>query len=70
VQGGTIYGTFPQVTFNTSEDVGQGSLLPTTSVDQYAATLARWFGVADARMPEVLPNIANFGAARYLGFLT
>jgi len=70
VQGGTVYGTFPQVTFNTNEDVGQGSLLPTTSVDQYAATLARWFGVADARMPEVLPNIANFGASRYLGFLT
>ena len=47
VQGGTIYGTFPQVTFNTSEDVGQGNLLPTTSVDQYAATLGRWLGVAD-----------------------
>jgi len=70
VQGGTIYGTFPQVTFNTNEDVGQGSLLPTTSVDQYAATLGRWLGVADDRMPEVLPNIGNFGASRYLGFLT
>ena len=69
VQGGTIYGTFPQVTFNTPEDVGQGSLLPTTSVDQYAATLGRWLGVADAQMPDVLPNIVNFGAARYLGFL-
>lgn len=69
VQGGTIYGTFPQVTFNTNEDVGQGSLLPTTSVDQYAATLGRWLGVADDRMAEVLPNIGNFGAARYLGFL-
>jgi uncharacterized protein (DUF1501 family) len=69
VQGGNIYGSFPQVTFNTAEDVGQGNLLPTTSVDQYAATLARWFGVADSRMPEVLPNIANFGASRYLGFL-
>lgn len=70
VQGGNIYGTFPQVAFNTSEDIGQGNLLPTTSVDQYAATLARWFGVADSRMPEVLPNIVNFGTSRYLGFLT
>jgi uncharacterized protein (DUF1501 family) len=60
VQGGNIFGTFPQVTFNTAEDVGH----------QYAATLARWFGVPDSRMPEVLPNIANFGASRYLGFLT
>ncbi|MEQ1879452.1 MAG: DUF1501 domain-containing protein [Burkholderiales bacterium] len=70
VQGGNIFGTFPQVTFGTSDDVGQGSLLPTTSVDQYAATVARWFGVPDSRMSEVLPNIGNFGASRYLGFLT
>lgn len=69
VQGGTIYGTFPQVRFGTPEDVGQGNLLPTTSVDQYAATLGRWLGVADANMPDVLPNIVNFGAARYLGFM-
>ncbi len=42
--------------------VGQGRLLPRTSVDQYAATLARWFGVTDAEMPQVLANINNFGA--------
>jgi uncharacterized protein (DUF1501 family) len=70
VQGGNIYGTFPQVRFGTAEDVGQGNLLPSTSVDQYAATLGRWLGVADANMPDVLPNIVNFGASRYLGFLT
>ena len=69
VQGGTIYGTFPQVRFGTPDDVGQGNLLPTTSVDQYAATLGRWLGVADTAMPDVLPNIVNFGASRYLGFL-
>ncbi|HEX9183578.1 MAG TPA: DUF1501 domain-containing protein [Burkholderiales bacterium] len=69
VQGGTIYGTFPQVRFGTPEDVGQGNLLPTTSVDQYAATLGRWLGVADTVMPDVLPNVVNFGASRYLGFL-
>ena len=69
VQGGSIYGTFPQVTFNTGDDVGQGNLLPSTSVDQYAATLGRWLGVDDARMPDVLPGITNFGASRYLGFL-
>lgn len=41
--------------------VGQGRLLPRTSVDQYAATLAKWFGVANAEMPGVLANINNFG---------
>jgi len=52
--------------------VGQGRLLPSTSVDQYAATLARWFGVADSELPGVLPNIGHFGGAGYsvnLGFM-
>jgi uncharacterized protein (DUF1501 family) len=40
--------------------VGQGRLLPTTSVDQYAATLAKWFGVTDAELPGILPFINNF----------
>ncbi len=55
------------------DHVGQGRLLPTTSVDQYAATLARWFGVEDGEMAGVLPNIGRFAAnANYptnLGFM-
>ena len=41
--------------------VGQGRLLPTTSVDQYAATLAKWFGVPDAQLGDIVPNLRNFG---------
>ena len=69
VKGAAFYGTPPPVSItNTAapEDqwhVGQGRLLPSTSVDQYAATLARWFGVADSEMAGVLPNIPQFGAA-------
>ena len=39
--------------------------------DQYAATFARWLGVPDSSVPDVLPNIVNFDAwpSRYLGFL-
>ncbi|MBS0318872.1 MAG: Tat pathway signal protein, partial [Proteobacteria bacterium] len=48
--------------------VGQGRLLPTTSVDQFAATLARWFGVSDSELPLVAPNIGNF-SVRNLGFV-
>jgi hypothetical protein len=43
--------------------VGQGRLLPSTSVDQYAATLATWFGVADTEMANILPNLRHFGTA-------
>ena len=66
VNGGNIYGTFAPTTFNTSQDVGSGSLLPTTAVDQYAATFARWLGVSDTNVPLVLPNVTNFGTSRYI----
>ena len=67
VKGKALYGTPPPVSVgNSSADedqwhVGQGRLLPTTSVDQYAATLARWFGVPDADLNAILPNLRNFG---------
>jgi uncharacterized protein (DUF1501 family) len=79
VNGKAFYGTPPTVSVGNSttdlvdqSHVGQGRLLPSTSVDQYAATLAKWFGVADAELPGILPNLANFGGAAYpvnLGFM-
>jgi uncharacterized protein (DUF1501 family) len=68
VQGGRYYGTAPKVSVTSTDQVGQGRLLPTTSVDQYAATLARWFGVSPTEMVGLLPNIGNFATAD-LGFL-
>ena len=53
---------------NGPDDVGQGRLLPSTAVDEYAATLATWFGVADSDLARVVPNIGNF-ATRNLGFV-
>jgi uncharacterized protein (DUF1501 family) len=69
VAGGNIYGTFPQMALGNPLDVtGRGSLIPTTAVDQYAATLAQWFGVPAASLPAVLPNLSNF-TTQNLGFL-
>ncbi len=68
VQGGRFYGQAPQISLTTPDQVGQGRLLPTTAVDQYAATLAGWFGVAPSELSSVVPNIGNFGTAN-LGFL-
>ncbi|MEO7105615.1 MAG: DUF1501 domain-containing protein [Rhodoferax sp.] len=68
VKGAAFYGTAPPVSVaNTAAPqdqwhVGQGRLLPTTSVDQYAATLASWFGVADNELAGILPNLRRFGA--------
>ncbi|RZL36769.1 MAG: DUF1501 domain-containing protein [Rubrivivax sp.] len=60
VKGGRFYGTLPSVSVNGPDDVGQGRLLPTTSVDQLAATLATWMGVSATDLPMVLPQIGNY----------
>jgi uncharacterized protein (DUF1501 family) len=68
VKGKSFYGTAPVVANNGPDDVGRGRLVPTTSVDQFGATLATWFGVSAANLPLVMPNIGNY-SLRNLGFL-
>jgi uncharacterized protein (DUF1501 family) len=74
VAGGRIYGQYPllrigaRIGTDRADDTGGGRFIPTTSSNQYAATLARWFGVADADLATVAPSINNF-AVRDLGFL-
>lgn len=75
VQGGSIYGDYPtSLAQGNPLDVGRGRLIPTTSVDQYAAELAMWFGIGNgADLESILPNIRNFHSAGSstspLGFL-
>lgn len=70
VHGGRYYGVPPAVASDGPDDVGQGRLLPTTSVEQYAATLGKWMGVSDSDLLDLLPNLANYNAsARNLGFV-
>jgi uncharacterized protein (DUF1501 family) len=70
VNGGRFYGTAPIVANNGPDDVGQGRLLPTTSVEQMAATLGGWLGVADSELLTLLPNLGNYNASmRKLGFV-
>ncbi len=74
VKGGTSYGSYPDLTLGGPDDVGvdswelQGRYIPTTSVDQYAATLLGWFGASDTQLGRVLPNLQNY-TTRRLGFL-
>lgn len=70
VNGRRLYGIPPAVANDGPDDVGQGRLLPTTSVDQYAATLGHWFGASNADLLNILPNLANFPPeSRNLGFV-
>ena len=75
VKGGDLYGTVPVLGarspttgyFDSSPDqVGNGALIPSTSVDQLGATLARWFGIADSDALAIFPHLRNF-SSRDLG---
>ena len=68
VLGQRLYGTYPLLQIGGNDDVGGGRMIPTTSADQYAATLARWFGITESDLDQVAPYLSNF-AVRDLGFL-
>ena len=69
VKGGDLYGRVPTQTINGPDDTSDGRWIPTTAIDEYAATLAQWFGVGANDLTEILPNIGRFNRSN-LGFLS
>src|SRR5271155_3473121 len=65
VQGGQIYGQFPAFQLAGPDDADvRGRWIPTTSVDQYGATLCSWFGIPASALASVFPNLANFNSQK------
>ena len=69
VQGGRLYGTFPDQHLDGPVSLSRGQFIPSTSVDQMAATLARWMGITNnADLNTIFPNLPNF-PTNNLGFM-
>jgi uncharacterized protein (DUF1501 family) len=73
VKGGDMYGQYPTLGIDKpgtffNPDISGNNMIPTTSIDQYAATLARWMGASDGQVDAIFPRLGNFDS-RYLGFL-
>lgn len=75
VQGHSTHGTYPTLVLGGPSDIGsdpwelQGRWIPSSSVDQYGATLLRWYGASENELDAIFPHLRNFGSARSLGFL-
>ena len=69
VNGQATYGKFPTQALSGPDDVSsEGRWLPTTSIDQYGATLGRWMGLTPTELAAAFPNLGNF-TTKDLGFL-
>ncbi len=69
VAGGQTYGRLPTFAINGPDDTSTGRWIPTLAVDQYAATLAKWFGVSTGDLSSIFPNLSRFSTSD-LGFMT
>jgi len=68
IAGGEIYGRMPDLAIGSNDDMGEGRIIPSTSMDQYGATLANWFGLPTNSYADVFPNLMNFDSVD-LGFI-
>lgn len=69
VDGQKIKGNMPSLVLDNLDDIGRGRIIPTLSVDQYGAAMARWFGVGETDLDSIFPNLRNFDE-RNIGLFT
>jgi len=60
LDGGKVYGQYPDISNSSPLDTGGGCFTPTTSMDEYLAEMVLWFGVPPSDLPHVLPDVSRF----------
>jgi uncharacterized protein (DUF1501 family) len=60
VKGKNIYGTMPELALGSSNDVGEGRMLPTHASEEYFAPLVKWFGLSGNQINELFPYLSRF----------
>ncbi len=60
VNGRQVFGDIPEATLGHSQDAGNGRLIPTLSVEEYAAPIAKWFGLSNSQINAIFPNLSRF----------
>ncbi|HBM86651.1 MAG TPA: hypothetical protein DD423_07755 [Opitutae bacterium] len=73
VNGGLVYGKYPDLGLGNALDTGRGRLIPSLSTDEYFAELAQWFGVPNSQLEDIFPNLKRFyniGSDSPIGFLS
>lgn len=60
VNGGQILGNMPSLELESDDDIGDGRIIPTLSVDEYAASLSSWFGLTENELNAIFPNLSRF----------
>lgn len=65
VDGGRILGHLPEQVIDTEDDLGDGRIIPTTSIEQFGAQLAQWFGLSQSEINDVFPHFSTFGPATF-----
>lgn len=65
IQGGRIQGDVPEQVINSQNDLGDGRMIPTTSIEQFGAQIAQWFGLGQSEIADVFPHYSRFGRAGF-----
>lgn len=68
IDGGRVFGHMPEQVINTSDDLGDGRMIPSTSIEQFGAQIAQWFGLGQSEINDVFPHLSRFGGADFSMF--